>query len=126
MAQHEGIAGSPRHARRLFAQGSRWTDEHLFNGRYYIQQIQPPADASDVCPGLSSGWGRKISATPTTSWGRRAWSTSWSGSTWRMSADLGYLVMPEHVRTTLASIMKYNYQSHLADHFNCHADLCAR
>lgn len=32
---------------------------------------------------------------------------------------LGYLVDQSHVRTTLASIMKYNYQENLWEHFNC-------
>jgi len=32
---------------------------------------------------------------------------------------LGYLVTPEHVRTTLKSIMKYNLRESLHDHFNC-------
>jgi hypothetical protein len=33
--------------------------------------------------------------------------------------DLGYLTNPKHVSATLESIMKYNYKSSLADHFNC-------
>jgi non-lysosomal glucosylceramidase len=32
---------------------------------------------------------------------------------------LGYLVDKDHVRTTLASIMKYNYRDKLWGHFNC-------
>jgi len=32
--------------------------------------------------------------------------------------DLGYLVNSKNVKTTLKSIMKYNYKSSMADHFN--------
>ena len=32
---------------------------------------------------------------------------------------LGYLVDPENLKTTLNSIMKYNYRDNLSDHFNC-------
>ena len=32
---------------------------------------------------------------------------------------LGYLADPRNIRTTLQSIMKYNYKPSLADHFNC-------
>ena len=31
---------------------------------------------------------------------------------------LGYLVQPQHVQTTLQSILKYNYRASLTDHFN--------
>jgi len=32
--------------------------------------------------------------------------------------DLGYLVKEENIKTTLKSIMKYNYKSSMTDHFN--------
>ena len=31
---------------------------------------------------------------------------------------LGYLLDPEHVRTTLRSVMRYNFKESLHDHFN--------
>ena len=36
----------------LFEKGSQWTDQHLFNGEYYVQQIRPVADKSMIATGL--------------------------------------------------------------------------
>ncbi len=35
--------------KRLFDHGSDWTDKNLFNGEYYIHQIQVPASNDDSC-----------------------------------------------------------------------------
>ena len=42
---------------RLFANGSRWTDQHLFNGEFYIQQVKPVPDITFIATGLKSGMG---------------------------------------------------------------------
>lgn len=41
----------------LFLNGSKWTDENIFNGEYYFQKIMPPASAKDIAPGLRAGMG---------------------------------------------------------------------
>jgi non-lysosomal glucosylceramidase len=39
MAEHLGEKESAAEYRTIFERGKTWTDEHLFNGEYYIQQI---------------------------------------------------------------------------------------
>ena len=41
----------------LFEKGSRWTDQHLFNGEFYIQQIRPVENKSMIATGLIAGMG---------------------------------------------------------------------
>ncbi|MBX3011214.1 MAG: hypothetical protein KF832_06890 [Caldilineaceae bacterium] len=39
MAAHLGEADTAAEYQAIFAQGKAWTDEHLFNGEYYLQRI---------------------------------------------------------------------------------------
>ena len=39
MAEHLGERDKAEHCRELFRKGSAWTEEHLFNGKQYIQRI---------------------------------------------------------------------------------------
>ncbi|MCK7481365.1 MAG: hypothetical protein M0C28_32400 [Candidatus Moduliflexus flocculans] len=100
---------SPRSAARLFEKGRAWIDANLWNGEYYEHRVRPPKSVDDVAPSLVARHGRqghhgaRLPARP-----RAASSTSSSASTWPTSAASGYLVDPAHVRTTLASILKYN------------------
>ena len=103
----------------LSANGSRWIDSVLFNGEYYIHTIVPPSDTSNIAPSLLIGMGSKDFSNPDYQLGAACLVDQLIGQTMAHVCDLGYLTDPGHVRTTLKSILKYNYKSSLADHFNC-------
>jgi hypothetical protein len=119
MAKNEGDTVFAATCRSLFSNGSRWTDEHLFNGRYYIQLIQPPLDSSRVAPSLIVGMGATDLKNPDYQLGKACLVDQLVGQYLAHVCGLGYLVKPENVRTTLSSIMKYNYRPSLQGHFNC-------
>jgi non-lysosomal glucosylceramidase len=119
MAAYEGDAEFARACHDLFVRGSAWTDANLFNGRYYIQLIQPPMDSSRVAPSLIVGMGATDFKNPDYQLGKACLVDQLVGQFLAHVCDLGYLVKPENVRATLQSIMKYNYRSSLQDHFNC-------
>ncbi len=102
----------------LFDYGSKWTDKNLFNGEYYIQIIQPPASKKEISPYLLIGMGSKDLQHPDFQLGEGCLVDQLVGQYMAHICDLGYLVQPEHVQTTLRSIMKYNYRPSLYDHFN--------
>ena len=103
----------------LFARGSRWVDSMLFNGEYYIHQVIPPLDKSNIAPSLLVGMGSSDYANPDYQLGNACLVDQLIGQMLAHVAGLGYLTKPQNVRTTLQSIMKYNYRASLADHFNC-------
>lgn len=98
--------------RRLFEQGSRWMDEHLFNGEYYEHHITDPETfefinmegADDKIPAFQLGKGCLVDQLV--------------GQYMAHICGLGYLGDKKHIHTTMESIMKYNYVSDFSRHFN--------
>ncbi|MEO5977132.1 MAG: GH116 family glycosyl-hydrolase [Chryseolinea sp.] len=103
---------------RLFNSGSRWTDENLFNGEYYIQKIQPIADRSKIAAGLISGMGSESAADPDFQIGEGCLVDQLVGQYMAHICGLGYLTKRENVKKALESIWKYNYVESFGDHFN--------
>ena len=101
-----------RKCRRLFKQGSAWMDSNLFNGEYYEHKITDPhtfesldVDNPDTkIPGFQLGKGCLVDQLV--------------GQYMAHICGLGYLADKENIRTTLESIMKYNYVSDFSHHFN--------
>jgi hypothetical protein len=118
MARYMGDKKFASTCDQLFAQGSRWTDENIFNGEYYIQDIRPPEDPKQVSPFLSVGMGAKELSEPTFQLGEGCLVDQLVGQYLAHICDLGYLVKEDNIKTTLESIMKYNYRPSMADHFN--------
>jgi non-lysosomal glucosylceramidase len=119
MAWHLGDSAFARTCHALLVNGSIWIDSVLFNGRYYIQKVMPAGDRENVLPGLVIGAGAKDFTHPDYQLGDGCLVDQLVGQYMAHVCNLGYLVHPDNVRTTLQSIMKYNYKSSLADHFNC-------
>jgi len=119
MALHMGDRAFAKTCRNLFANGSRWIDANLFNGRYFIHKIVPPMDRANIAPSLIVGMGATDFANPDYQLANACLVDQLVGQFLAHVCDLGYLVKPENVRTTLESIMKYNFKESLADHFNC-------
>jgi uncharacterized protein (DUF608 family) len=105
--------------KNLFERGSKWIDANLFNGEYYEQKIRAPQDESQIAPSLRVGMGAKDPTHPDYQIGTGCLVDQLVGQYMAHLCGLGYLVDKSHVRTTLASILKYNHRDNLWEHFNC-------
>ena len=119
MARYVGDSEFAATCRDLFERGSKWTDANLFNGEYYEHEIRPPKDESQIAASLLVGMGAKDPTKPDYQLGSGCLVDQLVGQYTAHVCGLGYLVDREHVRTTLRSILKYNYRENLYDHFNC-------
>lgn len=97
--------------RGLYKKGSKWIDKNLFNGEYYEQKITDPKtfefinmDAPDA-------------NIPPYQLGRGCLVDQLVGQYMAHICGLGYLADKENIRTTLKSIMKYNYIEDFSRHF---------
>jgi uncharacterized protein (DUF608 family) len=116
MAKAVGDAEFAHTCRNLFERGSAWVDANLFNGEYYEQQIRP-MEADKIAAGLRIGSGSKDPANPDWQLGSACLVDQLVGQYMAHVCGLGHLLDPEHVRTALKSIMKYNFRRFDA-HFN--------
>jgi len=96
----------------LFTRGSTWMDANLFNGEYYEHKITDPAtfgflnmsNPDVVIPAFQLGPGCLVDQLV--------------GQYMAHICGLGYLGNQDNIRTTLKSIMKYNYVPDFSRHFN--------
>jgi uncharacterized protein (DUF608 family) len=103
---------------RLFTQGSAWVDEHLFNGDYYIQHIQPPASLAETRPELRAGMGETDLADPDFQVGTGCLIDQLVGQYMAHVVGLGYLLRPDHVKSAIHSVFRYNFRPDLYNHWN--------
>ena len=101
----------------LFQTGSVWTDANLFNGEYYEQQVIPPAGRL-MAKGTFSGFNKVEQKDPAYQLAKGCLVDQLVGQFMAHVCGLGYLVKPQHVQTTLQSILKHNYRSSMTNHFN--------
>jgi len=119
MARHLGEADFADTCHRLFDSGSRWMDEHLFNGEYYEHEIRPPGGAETVADGLRhASMGARDLSEPELQLGAGCLVDQLVGQYFAHVCGLGYLLRPAHVRQTLRSILKYNLRRGVWGHFN--------
>jgi non-lysosomal glucosylceramidase len=118
MARYVGDAAFAARCRDLFRRGLRWVDDHLFNGEYYEQEIRPPEDVDAIAPGLRVGMGTGNPAEPALQLGAGCLVDQLVGQYMAHVCGLGYLLDRQHVRTTLESVMRYNFRQGFHDHFN--------
>ena len=119
MARHLGEEDLAASCRRLFEQGSRWIDEHLFNGEYYEHEIRPPGEEQAIAAGLRhDAMGARNLAEPELQLGPGCLVDQLVGQFMAHVCGLGYVLDARHVRTTLRSIMKHNFRESFVDHFN--------
>jgi len=115
MARSAGDESFAAECHRLFANGSRWIDANLFNGQYYVQQIRgTPRD--QIAKPLRSTGGAEDPEHPDFQLGDGCLADQLIGQYLADVAGLGPLLEPANIRTTLASIHRYNYRSSLARH----------
>jgi uncharacterized protein (DUF608 family) len=118
MARHLGEADFSRECRRLFESGSRFIDAQLWNGEYYVHRVVPPGSREEVAPGLVVGMGAGDVTKPDYQLGAGCLVDQLVGQFVADVCGLGPLVDPEHARTTLRSILRYNLRPQLYSHFN--------
>lgn len=118
MAKYQNDKEFAEKCHSLFEKGSKWTDENLFNGEYYIQIIQPPTKDDTIARGLTSSMGAKDRSDPDYQLGEGCLVDQLVGQYMAHILDLGYLVKEENLKTTLGSILKYNHKENMLDHFN--------
>jgi non-lysosomal glucosylceramidase len=115
MARTMGENDSTTSYRALFDKGRNWIDTNLFQGEYYIQQVRGyPVD--QIAPHLCSGMSNDSSEHPQYQVGPGCLADQLIGQYLAYIAGLGPLVSPEHVRTTMESIYRYNYKPTLVDY----------
>ena len=94
----------------IFEKASAYADSELFNGEYYEQKITD-ADTFEFLPEGSD-------RVPAFQLGKACLVDQLVGQYMAHICGLGYLASPANIRTTLESIMKYNYHDNLYGHFN--------
>jgi len=118
MAEALGQTAFAERCRSLFGQGSRWMDEHLFNGEYYEQQVRPPLSPEAVLPSTRLNMGATDLRHPDLQLASGCLVDQLVGQYLAHACGLGHLLDPGHVRTTLSSILRYNRRTTLYGHFN--------
>ena len=117
MALAVGDPVSAAEYRGLFQKGSQWIDANLFKDEFYVQQIKG-FTLNQINPTLRIGTEGFDPRDPQLQLGSGCLIDQLMGQYVAHVMDLGYLVAPEHIRTALESIYKYNYKRTLADHDN--------
>ena len=118
MAKYVGDNEFANKCRSLFESGSAWTDANLFNGEYYIHEIRPPLKAEPIYPGLRIGMGGSDLSNPDFQLGKGCLVDQLVGQYMAHICGLGYLANEQNIKTTLRSIMKYNYIADFSPLFN--------
>jgi non-lysosomal glucosylceramidase len=105
--------------RKLFDSGSAWTDQHLFNGRYYEHDVRPVANPAEVAAGLRHAeMGAQDTASPDLQLANGCLVDQLVGQVLAHIGGLGHVLDPGHVRTTLQNIRTYNRRTDFDSHFN--------
>ena len=119
MARHLADDDFADECRALFENGSRWMDDHPFNGEYYEHEVRPPRQASDVAESLRVGMGSSIKAAELDyQLGPGCLVDQLIGQLMAHVCGLGYLLKRSNVRKTLRSIAKHNLRKGLRGHRN--------
>ncbi|WP_430934661.1 GH116 family glycosyl-hydrolase [Saccharicrinis sp. 156] len=119
MADYTGDKKFAKTCRQLSDQGSKWIDENLFNGEYYIHIIQPPKSREGIAVPLLKGLESKDLGNPAYQLGEGCLVDQLVGQFLAHICGLGYLTDEANVKTTLKSIMKYNHRDNSNSDFNC-------
>ncbi|MBN1883588.1 MAG: hypothetical protein JW885_15580 [Deltaproteobacteria bacterium] len=123
MALSVGDDAAANEYRRLLESGGRKADEMLFNGKYFIQIVDPDAkDLSPVTTDVSMSGDVMDGAEgmePKYQYGSGCLSDQLLGQCMATIFGLGYLFDSDHVRTALTSIFTHNWKRDLTGHASC-------
>ncbi len=115
MADRVGESDFAEECRRLCAAGSKWIDENLFNGQYYIQKVRG-IPVEKIAKPLRSRGGAEDPEHPDFQLAEGCLVDQLVGQYVADFAFLGPLVDPGKIRKTLESIYKYNHKHSLYSH----------
>ncbi|UCG15935.1 MAG: hypothetical protein JSV19_11640 [Phycisphaerales bacterium] len=101
MAGEVGDDEFARRARAIFESGRRLAVERLFNGEYFIQDVD-------------------LKEHPESQYGRGCLSDQMFGQGWAHQVGLGYLYPADHVRKALESVWRYNWAPDVGPHNAAH------
>jgi non-lysosomal glucosylceramidase len=118
MGRHMGDTQFADKCRSLHDRGRAWVDQHLFNGEWYEQKIIPITDPNKIAPGIRGGMGSRGLEKPELQVGPGCLIDQLVGQVAAHVCDLGHILDPSHVKTTLRSIRKYNFRTNFWGHFN--------
>jgi len=90
MAREMGNEQFARRCRKIFESGSRLTSERLWDGEYFIQQVD-------------------LEKHPKHQYAKGCLSDQLFGQGWAHQLGLGYIYPPEYVKKALQSVWKYNW-----------------
>lgn len=101
--------------RQLRERGSQWVDSHLYNGRYYVQQVQPRQGDAAPMTALSDEYRRP---NPRFQMANGCLIDQLVGQYKANRAGLGDLLDRYHIRTALEHLFRYNFRRHFRHHYN--------
>ena len=104
----------------LFTSGSTWLDANLFNGEYYEHEVRPPKTDDAIAKGIRIIPEAINLEQSEFQLGAGCLVDQLVGQFLAHVCGLGYLVEEKNVKTTLASVLKYNFKENFYDHFNHH------
>uniref|UniRef100_UPI00321780F4 GH116 family glycosyl-hydrolase n=1 Tax=uncultured Draconibacterium sp. TaxID=1573823 RepID=UPI00321780F4 len=96
---------------KIYQLGSEWTDSNLFNGEYYEHRVLDLETKEEILDFSAPNMPRYQLA-------KGCLVDQLVGQYMAHICGLGYLASEENIKTTLESILKYNSQESLANHFN--------
>ncbi len=118
MARYLGETAFADKCHALFNSGSAFMDIRLFNGEYFEHKIIPIPDKSHIHPSLCAGMGSTNFAAPDLQLGPGCLVDQLVGQFAAHAAGLGHLHDKKKIKTTLASIVKYNTVENFDQRFN--------
>jgi uncharacterized protein (DUF608 family) len=101
MADIQGDSASAARYREILAAGSKNQDKALFNGEYFIQ-IPDPIQVPEPTP-------------PRQDYLTGCYIDQLLGQWWALQIDCGWLYPPEHVKSAMAALFKYNFHPDFLD-----------
>ncbi len=110
LADAVGDASFAATCREVLSSGQRLTEERLFNGRYYRQEIIPPGNFDSVAPRLRSpGMGAQRADDPEFQIGDGCITDQLIGDTYARLVGLGPVFDDKNADLALRAIHSYNY-----------------
>jgi uncharacterized protein (DUF608 family) len=95
IARRQGESDLAAECRAVFARGSETLDRQLWNGEYYIQEVD-------------------LARYPQQNWGIGCHTDQLLGQWWAHQLGLGHLLDPTHVRTAAKAIVAHNFRESFA------------
>ncbi len=117
MARALGDLSAANEYRLIFERGSRWVDGNLFQGDYFVQRVVGRRP-DQIAPHLRAGMGSDNPENPEYQVGDGCLVDQLVGQYLADVAGLGPLVSTDHVRSTLHSLLRFNYKRSLVNHNN--------